>query len=354
MKLTMFSRLMIVVVVVAAAFFAFRYFTNQSGGNAASTETEVNDNRPTPNAPTTDEGDNTNAKVDNNNSNPSNPTTNNNTSNNVSNFNFTPPAPVNGRLKGVVELGATGFNSFVVRIDNQKNWKIEKKEFGASLVYENMATSIDIREGLKKYIAGMLDFGVLPRDIHYVTSSGAGKSESEQKITAELKKLGYIVNPVTAEREGQLALMSALPEAYKQDAFVVDIGSSNTKIAWMEGDKIRSVETYGSKYFQSGKVSDDKVYNDVKALLSKIPADKRQICFIIGGAPYDLAKTHRANDEERYTVLKAPADYSNEKAEKTRAGINIYRAIQDATKTDTFVFDFDSNFTIGFLLTLPS
>jgi hypothetical protein len=34
------------------------------------------------------------------------------------------------------------------------------------------------------------------------------------------------------------------------------------------------------------------------------------------------------------------------------AGLNIYKAIEDATKTDTFVFDWDANFTIGFLLGL--
>jgi len=349
MKLTMFSRLLLVVVIVAGAFFAFRYFTGKSD-KAASTETEVttdrvdnnsnnnNDNvTPTP----ADEDKKDNAKTD------------NNSSNYVANFNFTPPEPANGKLKGVVELGATGFNSFVVNIDNQKNWSLEKSEFGASLVYENMATSTDIREGLKKYIAGMLDYGVLPKNIHYVTSSGAGKSEGVQKITTELKKMGYVVNPVTPEREGQLALTCVLPESYKQDAFVVDIGSSNTKVSWMEGGQIKSVETYGSKYFQSGGVSDEKVYSDIKALAAKIPADKRQVCFIIGGAAFELAKTHRAG-KERYTVLKSPTDYSDVKEQKTRAGINIYRAIQDATNTDTFVFDWDSNFTIGFLLTLPN
>jgi hypothetical protein len=33
--------------------------------------------------------------------------------------------------------------------------------------------------------------------------------------------------------------------------------------------------------------------------------------------------------------------------------VNIYKAIKDATGTDQFVFDWDANFTIGFLLDLP-
>jgi hypothetical protein len=57
------------------------------------------------------------------------------------------------------------------------------------------------------------------------------------------------------------------------------------------------------------------------------------------------------NGKERYTVLKAPADYKAE-GEKQKAGLNIYKAIADATGCQTFVFDWDANFTIGFLLTL--
>jgi len=36
----------------------------------------------------------------------------------ASSFSYLPAAPVNGKLKGVVELGASGFNSFIVRTDN--------------------------------------------------------------------------------------------------------------------------------------------------------------------------------------------------------------------------------------------
>ena len=32
------------------------------------------------------------------------------------------------------------------------------------------------------------------------------------------------------------------------------------------------------------------------------------------------------------------------------AGLNIYKAMTDATQTATFVFDWDDNFTIGFYL----
>lgn len=264
-------------------------------------------------------------------------------------FNFTPSAPSGGKLKGVVELGATGFNSFIVRIDGSKNWKLEKAEYGASLVYEKLASDDDIKQGLKRYIADMLAFGVSPSEIHFVISSGAKKVEITGKIIDALKSMKYVVNEVTPEKEGQLALKSAMPSAYAGNAFVVDIGSGNTKISWLKNGQITAFEAPGAKYFQNN-MGDDAVYHQVKGIGANIPESLRGTCFIIGGVPYELAKQTR-NGKERYTVLKSPAGYTAE-GEKQRAGLNIYRAIADATGCRQFVFDWDANFTIGFLLGL--
>ncbi|WP_342648079.1 hypothetical protein [Mucilaginibacter sp. CSA2-8R] len=264
-------------------------------------------------------------------------------------FNYTPEEPQNGILKGVVELGATGFNSFVVNMDNQKRWKIVSKDFGESLAYEGLSTTDDVRTGLKKYIAGMFDKGVAKNNVHFVISSGAQKEPKTQMISNELKKMGYVVNNVTAEQEGVFALKSAVPPSFTDNSFVVDIGSGNTKVSWDEGGKLKSIELPGAKYYQKG-LSDDAVYNTVKKAVSEVPESKRNVAFIIGGVPFTLAKQTRKGDE-RYTVLKAPADYKAAD-KKMESGLNIYKAVVDATHTDTFVFDWDANFTIGFLLGL--
>lgn len=265
-------------------------------------------------------------------------------------FTYSPPGPVAGKLKGVVELGASGFNSFIIRIDADKNWKLEKAEFGNSLVIENMASDDDIRAGLKKYIAGMLDYGVSGRDIHFVVSSGAVKAEGTQKIIAVLKSLKYFVNTVTPEQEGKLGLKCVQPAKFADNSFVTDIGSGNTKISWKDGGKLSSVESYGAKYFQNN-VSDETVSKEIEAKAKQIPSSKRELCFIIGGVPFELAKKVR-KDKERYTVLDAPAAYQLDNA-KSKAGLNIYKSIQQATGCKQFVFDWDANFTIGFLLDLP-
>lgn len=264
-------------------------------------------------------------------------------------FNYTPEKPENGTLSGVVEVGASGFNSFVINTDNQKRWEIVSKDFGESLAYEGLATTEDIRAGLKKYLAAMFDKGVSKNNMHFVISSGAQKEPKTTIISNELKKMGYVVNNVTAEQEAKFALKATVPPSFADNSFMVDIGSGNTKISWEENGSLKSLELPGAKYYEKS-TPDDQVYNEVKAQVSKIPEGKRNVGFILGGVPFTLAKQHR-NGDERYTVLKNPDAY--QAADKKMAsGLNIYKGIAAATGTDTFVFDWDANFTIGFLLSL--
>lgn len=266
-------------------------------------------------------------------------------------FAYQPEKPVNGVLKGIVEVGATGFNSFVINMDKEKRWEIVSKEFGKSFVYEGMATTEDIRAGLKKYISGIFDKGVQSKNVHFVISSGAQKEPKTAVIASELKKMGYVVNLVTAEQEGKLALKSVLPKNYEDNSYVVDIGSGNTKISWVNGGSISSNEAPGAKYYEKG-MDDAAAYADVKAKANAVPKNKREVCFIIGGVPFELANKTRQNDE-RFTVLNNPSDYNAGDKKKVACGLNIYKALKDATGCDTFVFDWDANFSIGFLLGLP-
>lgn len=335
-RLTSFSRLLLTLAIVAGVFFAVKTFLPQikdSIGSSPTTETT---------APTS------------NTDSPADPSQKSNSSSSTwgkgsSAFNYTAPVPVNGTLKGVVELGATGFNSFIINADAQNNWKLEKAEYGASLVYENLATDNDIKSGLKSYIADMLAYGVGPKNIHFVISSGAKKVPVTSKISSLLKGMGYYVNEVTPQQEAQLALKSCLPRSFANSAFVVDIGSGNTKISWLSGGSPTGIELPGAKYYQDNK-SDQSVYNEVSAKAKQVPANQRGTCFIIGGVPFELAKQVR-NGKERYTVLKAPGEYTGQ-GDKQKSGLNIYRAIADATGCQQFVFDWDANFTIGFLLSL--
>lgn len=333
-RLTTFSRLLITLVIVAAIGFAVKTYLLPTLSNSSSETTQTEStSQPAPaeNAPAEQ------------------PKTTSAWGKNTGGFDYTPGAPANGKLKGVAELGATGFNYFIVRIDARKNWKLEKAEFNVSLIKENLATEEDIKEGLRKYISAMFDYGVGPKDIHFVVSSGAAKEPSTGKIISALKAMKYYVNVVTPLQEAKLAYLAAMPREFQNEGFVVDIGSGNTKIAWMSGGTPTGIELPGAKYYQEDQ-TDAAVYKEVLAKTKLIPTNLRAKCFIIGGVPFSLAKQSR-NGLERYTVLKAPGDYTG-KDVKEKSGLNIYKAIADATGCQQFIFDWDANFTIGFLLGL--
>ena len=344
-KLTPFSRVMIALLIVGGVYFGIKKFFPNLGKNTETAQTEQGLNATSPEPGTQPNGNADNSATDDKSTNGAGASM----AGGVSTFTYSPTEPVDGKLKGVVEMGAAGFNSFIIRIDKDKNWKLEKADYGASLVYESMASEDDIRQGLKKYISDMLAFGVSPREIHFVISSGAKKVDITSKITAALKGMKYVVNEVTPEQEGKLALRAVMPQSYESKAFVVDIGSGNTKISWVEGNGLSAIEAPGAKYFQKG-VTDQQVATEVAAKAKQIPEDLRKTAFIIGGVPFELAKQTR-NGKERYTTLKAPADYKAE-GEKQKAGLNIYKSLADATGCDQFVFDWNANFTIGFLLNL--
>lgn len=331
-KLTNLSKILIVLAVMAILFFVLKKYIPQLSDKSATDEikTEVADQK-TVAEETTVDNDQTKSETS-------------------VKFNYVAPVPENGKLKGVVELGASGFNSFIINIDKNKTWELKKAEYGNSLVYENMASNEDVRDGLKKYIGKILDFGVKGKDIHFVISSGAQKVESTQKISNELKKMGYFVNQVTPEQEAKFALKSVLPTEFMSNAFVVDIGSGNTKLSWIDNNgSTKGIDTYGAKYYVEN-IEDAVVSKEVALKSKQIPADRTKYCFIIGGIPFELAKQVR-KDKERFTVLEKPDFYKADGA-KMKSGLNIYKAIKETTKCETYVFDWDANFTIGFLLTL--
>jgi hypothetical protein len=340
MRVKPVGKIVLFLILGIAAFFLIRRYMPAS--------TKADDSSTTLNTNTENRSSNDSKSDNNDEAKPSNNSGSNNTAAGRS-FDYTPEKPVNGILKGVVEVGATGFNSFVINMDNQRRWEIVSKDFGESLAYEGLATTEDIRAGLKKYLASMFEKGVNKNNMHFVISSGAQKEPKTAIIANELKKMGYVVNLVTPEQEGKFALKATVPPSFQDNSFLVDIGSGNTKVSWQEGEGLRSLEVAGAKYYEKGQ-SDEAVYNDVKTQLSKIPQGKRNVCFIIGGVPFTLAKQSRKG-EERYTVLNTPASYKAAD-KKMGSGLNIYKAIADATNCDTFVFDWDANFTIGFLLSL--
>lgn len=272
-------------------------------------------------------------------------------------FNYTPAAvdSTNCKMKAIVELGNSGFNKFVVLLDKDGNWKSLDRENGANLISDDENDAAIIEQKLKDYIKSIIDFGVEGKNVHFVVSSGALKKPTIASVIKALEKIGYNVNTVTAEQEGECAYKCAVPEEFQNNAYVVDIGSGNTKIAYMQDGKVVAIETYGAKYFQND-VDDATVAKEVKEKTEGIPPAYAKTMFIMGGVPFQMAKSVKKGDE-RFTVLSTNADdfkaLAEKEGEKVKCGLNIYKSLIDATGTKQVVFDWDSNFAIGFLLSLP-
>jgi len=216
----------------------------------------------------------------------------------IPNFNLQPTKPINGKLKGVVELGASSFNSFIINVDKNLNWELKKNEFGASAIAEGETDLNKVSKKLKSYIQKIIDYGVVSENIHFVVSSGAIKEEITKTIVNELEKIGYHINIVTPEEEGIYALKAVLLKRFNNIAFVVDIGSGNTKISFFdENNNIKAIESYGAKYFQKN-ITDSIVYNDIKFKTITVPTARTSYCFMMGGVAYKLAKSVRKGKEK--------------------------------------------------------
>lgn len=283
-------------------------------------------------------------------------------------FKYTAISPIKGKLKAVIELGADGFNYFVIKADRKQNWKKVKYKWGLSLLEENESTPVNPEEILNRIKNSIGDIQrktkTKPDSIHFLISSGAQNLPIGQEIL-QVVESRYTVEKITKEREGKFAFYATVPRKFRKNSFVIDIGSGNTKIAWLDNNnKLITTTTYGAKYYKHD-YDNAEVYDNVKIKAKEIPNNRRKHAFIIGGAPYKLAKKTKKTKKERYTVLYYPEDYlknakhyglklegsDNGMAKgKIEGGLTIYKAIFDETQTKQFIFDWDANFTIGYLV----
>lgn len=263
-------------------------------------------------------------------------------------FQYVAPELDGGVLKGVILLGGSGFDSFIISIDSSRNWKLEKAAFGESKVVEGQASHDEIKIGLEDYIKSFLDAGVSSEHIHFIVSSTAIKDKEVLEIIPILEETGYQINRISEEEEARYSYLATMPKGWQNDGYVVDIGSGNTKISWISEGKIQSSTTYGSKY-NLLELSEEEILADISEKIQDVPTSLRQKCFLIGGAPYKIAKAFNEYTD-RYTVLKNLDEYEFTDDQKAQNGIMILKTIQTQTQTSEFIFDWNSNFSIGFLI----
>ncbi|WP_420318874.1 hypothetical protein [Ekhidna sp.] len=263
-------------------------------------------------------------------------------------FDYQPQKPVNGKLNAVIELGSLGLNYFIIEIDEEARWVLKDQEFGRSNIIYGANSADEITSNIIEYKNAITEFGVSPDDIYMVVSSSVIEDNIED-LRNRVQYLNIPVISVTPENEARYAMIATIPKEFIDESFMVDVGSGNTKLAWVNDADTSTIEIHGSKYFL-GDVRDTTVFREVRDALLDVPFENRNLCFMLGGIIYEFVKAEIDNEQNRYYVLKPPSTYPTNN-EKLKAGNVIYSALY-VEPTYSYIFDRESNFSIGYLVSL--
>lgn len=265
-------------------------------------------------------------------------------------FNYQSEKPINGHTYATIEIGSAGLNYFIVNMDDQNRWSLIKSGFGESSLIQGNANVDAIFLKIESYKRDIIKAGVAKDDIYVIASSSAIEQNKIEEIRSRLGISGIKLKSVNAQQEGLYDHLVTVPKEFVDESFLVDIGSGSTKITWISKNDTISLETIGSKYYLSD-IHDTTAFRTVRDILLKIPLANRNLCFLLGGIPYEFAAV--TNDKiGRYTLLNQPGKYSPS-SQKGKSGKIIYSAIY-LDPTYSYIFDWDANFSIGYLMSLQS
>jgi hypothetical protein len=263
-------------------------------------------------------------------------------------FDYKPELPINGKLYAAIEIGSAGLNYFIVNMDKQNRWELVQAGFGESDLIEKTTDIEAVFLKIESYKRKIIKSGVPKNDIYVIASSSAIELRKIEDIRSRLELSGIKLRTVNAEQEGYFDLLATVPKEFVEESFLVDIGSGNTKVTWITEIDTFSIETFGSKYYIND-LHDTTAFRVVRDLLLQIPIKNRNLCFMLGGIPYEFAAvTGKKNG--RYTILQRPGKYSPS-SKKGKAGKIIYSAFY-LEPTYSYIFDWDANFSIGYLISL--
>lgn len=264
-------------------------------------------------------------------------------------FDYQPRKPENGKLYAAIELGSLGLNYFVTEIDTQNRWSLKASSYARSNIIYGVNTTDEILNKILAFKEEISNQGVSNENIHILASSSAIKSNIIDELKTKLLDYNLSIRYITAEDEGYYALTATIPQEFVNESFLVDIGSGNTKLSWIEEDDTLSIDIHGSKYFL-GDVHDTTVFREVRDAILEIPEKNRNLCFMLGGMIYEFEKDMVEQSNKRYFILKSPSDYPTNN-EKLKAANIIYNALY-LEPTYSYIFDSQSTFSIGYLLDL--
>jgi len=150
-------------------------------------------------------------------------------------------------LYGGVEIGSKGVKAVALEISIKDEKLYDIKE----LFRENINTTIisgvketgafssegidETAQALKTLINKIKQKGVPAENIFVIAGSAITSVKNKENLSDKIKELtGYSTNFLTAKDEVLYNIAGALPASYYYNSVVVDIGSGNTKIGYLE------------------------------------------------------------------------------------------------------------------------
>ena len=130
----------------------------------------------------------------------------------------------------------------------------------------------------------------IKHEIIVASSSIAAQKNYKTLLSKIENSTGLKVSNVTTKEEALLTFQAVVPKNEKNDSLIVDVGSGNTRLAWVEEDKFKEITiplgtvTATNLMNQFGEVGFESKVKDLVKL--KLPHTK--IVYLTGGAAYAM------------------------------------------------------------------
>jgi tetratricopeptide (TPR) repeat protein len=240
-------------------------------------------------------------------------------------------------IYGGVEIGSKGVKAIALEILMKNDELYDIKE----LFRENINTTIisgvketgtfssdsinETAEAVKTLINKIQEKGVPKENIFIIASSAITSVKNKEALSDKIKELtGYNTNFLTTKDEVLYNIAGALPVKYYYNSIVVDIGSGNTKIGYLEkvadNINVKSLEIpYGSVSLTEEAKKRGNLNNGLNEILNKevIVTLKKEVqknpayinrnnVFLLGGAVWALTTLQKPEQiNESYVKLTA-------------------------------------------------
>ncbi|ODA44122.1 TPR repeat protein [Thermodesulfovibrio sp. N1] len=246
---------------------------------------------------------------------------------------------------GGVEIGSKGVKAVALEISIKNEDLYDIKElFRESInttiisgVKETGAFSSDgideTAQAVKALINKIKEKGVPAENIFVIASSAISSVKNKESLSDKIKELtGYITNFLVVKDEILYNIAGALPSKYYYNSIVVDIGSGNTKIGYLEkvadSFNVKSFEIpYGSVSLTEEAKKRGDLNNRLNEILNKefITTLKKEVqknpayinrnnVFVLGGAVWALTtlqKPEQINESYVKLTTKNIEDFLN-------------------------------------------